>query len=131
KVERVQERLARKLLLENVSVYLNFVASRIPEPEFLNALVDRTGCGILLDVNNVYVTAQNLGLDAESYIDTIHQEAVGQIHLAGHTSYDRYIIDTHVGPVPDPVWELYRRAVRRFGPVPTLVEWDEDVPDFE
>lgn len=128
RIHTVQDRLGRPILLENISAYLAFRHSPIPEWQFLNELHARTGCGILLDVNNVYVNSRNLGVDAEAYIASISVSAVGQIHLAGHSVQPDFILDSHVGPVPDPVWELYRLALRRFGRVSTLVEWDEAVP---
>jgi uncharacterized protein (UPF0276 family) len=131
RVERVQARLGRRLLLENVTAYLRFRQSVIPEPQFLNELTRRTGAGVLLDVNNVYVNSRNLGFDARAYLDELRPGSVGQIHLAGHSVQTDFILDSHVGPVPDPVWELYRHALGRFGRVPTLVEWDEAVPELE
>ena len=131
RVEQVQERLGRRLLLENVSSYLTFEHSAMPEWEFLSALADRADCGILLDVNNVYVSAQNHGFDAVEYLSALPAHRIGQIHLAGHTDRGTHLLDTHDGPVIDPVWDLYRTAVERFGPVPTLVEWDDQIPAFD
>lgn len=131
RVEHVQERLGRRLLLENVSSYLTFEHSAMPEWEFLSALADRADCGILLDVNNVYVSAQNHGFDAVDYLSALPAHRIGQIHLAGHTDRGTHLLDTHDGPVIDPVWNLYRIAVERFGPVPTLVEWDDQIPAFD
>jgi uncharacterized protein (UPF0276 family) len=127
----VQERLGRRIVLENVSSYVGFGASTIPEWEFLNEVASRTGCGVLLDLNNVQVTSRNLGLDPLRYLDGLAPQTVVQIHLAGHTDRGSYLFDTHVGPVPEAIWSLYRRALRRFGPVATLVEWDSDVPALE
>jgi uncharacterized protein len=131
RLEYVQERLGRQLLLENISAYLRFADSVIPEWDFLNELTRRTGALLLLDVNNVYVTAKNLGFEPLHYLEQISPGTVAQIHLAGHTPQPGFILDSHVGPVPEVVWDLFRVAVRRFGPVPTLVEWDESVPDLE
>jgi len=131
RVDRVQSTLGRPILLENVTAYLRFQRSVIPEPQFLNELTRRTGAGVLLDVNNVYVNATNLGFDARAYIDELAPRSVGQIHLAGHSRQPDFILDSHVGPVPEPVWELYRHALARVGRVPTLVEWDEAVPELE
>lgn len=130
RVTAVQERLGRQILVENVSSYLTFTHSAMPEWEFLAALATRTDCGILLDVNNVYVSACNHGFDPAVYLAGIPPERVGQIHLAGHTDKGTHLLDTHIGPVPDPVWALYRAALRRCGRVSTLVEWDEEVPTF-
>lgn len=131
KVSELEDRLGRSVLLENVSSYMTFPESRMPEWEFLNEVARRSGCGILLDVNNVFVNAKNHGFSAEAYVDGVLADRVGQIHVAGHTDMGEYLLDTHVGPVPDPVWALYGRFVRRAGAKPTLVEWDEDVPDLD
>jgi uncharacterized protein (UPF0276 family) len=131
-VDRVQGILRRRLLLENITSYLQWRTSEMSEGEFLAQLVHRTGCGVLLDVNNLVVNATNLGLDPIATLEALPPGSVGQIHLAGHTRYpDGSAIDTHVGPVPDAVWAVYRAALLRFGPVPTSVEWDEDVPPLE
>ena len=130
-IDRVQERMARPILIENVSSYVEFSASEMSEQEFLVELTRRTGCGILLDVNNVYVSASNHGFDPLAYLDAIPAERIGQVHLAGHTQVGETIIDTHVGPVPDPVWSLYRHLVGRIGPVATLIEWDEATPEYQ
>ena len=130
RVEAVQDRLGRQILVENVSSYLTYAHSTIPEWEFLAALAARADCGILLDVNNVYVSACNHGFDAATYITAIPPARVGQLHLAGHTDKGTHLLDTHVGPVPDPVWDLYRLALRHCGSVSTLVEWDEEVPEL-
>ena len=129
-IDRVQERLARPILVENVSTYLEFVSSEMSEWEFLLELTGRTGCGVLCDVNNIYVSAHNHGYDPAVYLDALPGEVIGQVHLAGHTRVGACIIDTHVGPVPDPVWRLYRRLVARVGRLPTLIEWDEATPDY-
>jgi uncharacterized protein (UPF0276 family) len=131
RVVAVQERLGRQLLLENVSSYLTYTHSAIPEWEFLGAVAERADCGILLDVNNVYVSAANHGFAAELYLAGLPADRVGQIHLAGHTDMGTYLFDTHDGPVIEPVWDLYRASVRRFGRVSTLVEWDDHVPELE
>ena len=134
-VEQVQERLGRRLLVENPSSYLRFRHSSMPEAEFLGELVRRTGCGLLCDVNNVYVSAWNVGFDAEGYLATLPAEAVGEIHLAGHAVNDAdgvsLLIDDHGSPVSPAVWSLYRQALDRFGPVPTLIEWDTDIPALD
>ena len=133
-VDRAQSTLGRRILVENPSSYLRFRSSTIPEAEFLAELARRTGCGILCDVNNVYVTAQNFGLDAEQYLAALPAAAIGEIHLAGHSVNDadgrRILIDDHGSRVTGPVWALYRRALGRFGPVPTLIEWDTNIPSL-
>lgn len=133
-VRRVQDRLGRRLLIENPSSYLRFRESPIPEVDFLNALAGRTGCGLLCDVNNVYVTCGNLGGDAREYLDAIDATAVGEIHLAGHAVNDAdghtILIDDHGSRVAPVVWQLYARALAGLGPVATLVEWDTDLPDL-
>jgi uncharacterized protein (UPF0276 family) len=128
RVSRVQERLGRRLLLENPSAYVGFKDSSMAEWEFLAELTRRTGCGILLDVNNVHVSAHNLGFDPLRYLDGIPPAAVGYLHLAGHSDRGTYLLDSHDHAVPAPVWALYREAVRRLGRVPTLVEWDDAIP---
>jgi uncharacterized protein (UPF0276 family) len=131
RIAAVQERLGRQILIENVSSYLTYRHSTLSEWEFLAAVVERADCGLLLDVNNVHVTATNHGFSAEAYLDGLPVDRVGQIHLAGHTDLGAYLFDTHDGPVVEPVWDLYRRVLRRFGRVSTLVEWDDDIPDLE
>jgi uncharacterized protein (UPF0276 family) len=131
RVERVQERLGRQILLENVSSYVAFRDSTMTEWEFLSEVARRADCGILLDVNNVFVSSRNHGFDPHDYLAGVPADRVGQFHLAGHSDKGRYLLDTHDHPVPDAVWDLYRAAVRRFGPVSTLVEWDDHVPPLE
>lgn len=131
RVGQVQDVLGRRILLENVSSYLTYTSSALTEWDFLAELSRRSGCGILLDVNNIYVSARNHGFDPEAYLAGIPLEPVKQIHLAGHTDYGDYVIDTHEGEVCDAVWALYAQAVRRFGEVPTLIEWDSEVPELE
>jgi uncharacterized protein (UPF0276 family) len=131
RVKRVQGELGVPFALENASSYLEFRESSIPEHEFLAELAERADCGLLLDVNNVYVSAYNHGFDARAYIDAIPADRVVQIHLAGHTDRGAYLLDTHSDHVKGEVWELYRRAIRRCGAVSTLVEWDESIPAWE
>jgi uncharacterized protein len=131
RVRAVQERLGRQILLENVSSYLTYSHSTISEWEFLGAVVERADCGLLLDVNNVYVSATNHGFPAATYLAGLPPDRIGQIHLAGHSDMGAYLFDTHDGPVIEAVWDLYRQAVRRFGRISTLVEWDDRVPDLE
>jgi uncharacterized protein len=134
-IDEAQETVGRQLLLENPSTYVVFDASAMGEIEFLRAVVKRTGCGLLLDVNNVYVSAVNHGTEPMVYLDGFPMEHVGEIHLGGHFE-DRddldapLLIDAHGTPVADVVWNLYARTLARIGPVPTLIEWDNDVPAF-
>lgn len=130
RVREVQDFLERPLVLENPSTYLEFKDSTVPEWEFLSELVRETGCGLLLDVNNVYVSGHNHGFDPEHYLKQIPHESVVQIHLAGPTECGPYLVDTHDQPVPARVWELYRLAQGLTGGVSTLLEWDANIPDF-
>jgi uncharacterized protein (UPF0276 family) len=135
-VEQTQSALQRRILIENPSTYLQFSHSTIPEWEFMAALAQRSGCGILCDVNNIYVSARNHGWDAQTYLDALPSGAVGEIHLAGHavrTLDDGRVlcIDDHGARVAAEVWALYGQALRRFGAKPTLIEWDTDIPAFE
>lgn len=131
RVMQTQETLGRPILVENVSSYLQFRASTIPEWEFVAAVAQRTGCGILLDVNNIYVSAINHGFDARQYLRAMPPAAVGEIHLAGHARWDGLLIDTHGAPVCDAVWSLYAEALALVGPKPTLIEWDTDIPALD
>ncbi|WP_323845392.1 DUF692 domain-containing protein [Microbulbifer magnicolonia] len=130
RVRRVQDFLGRQLLLENVSSYLTFAEQSLTEWEFLAEVCARADCLMLLDINNVYVSARNHGFDPREYIDFLDPARVQQFHLAGHSDYGDYVIDTHDHDVPDPVWELYRHALRRFGPVSTLIERDDHIPEL-
>jgi len=131
RVQEVQERLGRQLLLENPSSYVAYRDSTMSEWEFLAELTRRSGCGILLDVNNVYVSARNLGFDPVAYLRGIPVDRVGYFHLAGHTDKGKYLLDSHDHAVPAAVWDLYREALHRFGRVPSLVEWDDAIPPLE
>jgi uncharacterized protein (UPF0276 family) len=131
RVREVQDILGRPLVLENPSSYVEFTGSSMPEWEFLARLSDLSDCGLLLDVNNVYVSAFNHSFDAHRYIDAIPADRVVQYHLAGHTNKGTHILDTHSDHAVDGVWALYARAVARTGRVSTLYEWDEDIPSFE
>ncbi len=131
RVQQVQDVLGRQILLENVSSYVAFRESTMPEWDFLAQVAERADCGILLDVNNVFVSARNHGFDAREYLAGIPPERVGQFHLAGHSDRGAYLFDTHDAPVAEAVWELHAAAVRRFGRVPTLIEWDDHVPELE
>jgi uncharacterized protein len=130
RVGLVQEALGRRILVENISSYWTFAESAIPEPQFLAALAERTGCLLLLDVNNVYVNACNHGLDAAGWIASIPRALVAEMHLAGFERVGEQLVDTHGAPVAAEVWRLYELALDRFGPVPTLIEWDTDIPEF-
>ena len=130
RIRIVQDYLERPFLIENVSSYLNYTNSDVEEWEFLSEVVERANCGILLDINNIYVSARNHGFKSEDYIDAIDPKRVWQFHLAGHTDYGDYVIDTHDHDVPDPVWELYRYALNRFGPISTMIERDDHIPPF-
>lgn len=133
-IEMTQDTLQRPILIENLSSYAGFTRSTMDEPEFLSALAKRTGCGLLLDINNVYVSAHNIGFDAEAYIAALPGEAIREIHLAGHavnaTPDGPVLIDNHGSCVAPQVWSLYASAIRRFGKRPTLIEWDSDLPTF-
>ncbi len=130
RVIQVQDFLERPLVLENPSTYLAFTQSTIPEPDFLRELVARTGCGLLLDVNNVYVTCFNTDADPRAYLQSFPTESVVQMHLAGHQHCGTHIIDTHDRPVLPDVWELFRLAWQLTGGVSTLLEWDGNIPAF-
>ena len=131
RVRHVQERLGRRILVENVSSYVTYGHSTLPEWTFLGSVAESADCGILLDVNNVYVSAVNHGFSPGEYLAGLPLDRVGQIHLAGHSDAGTHLLDTHDHPVPPPVWSLYAEAVRRFGPVTTLVEWDDRIPSWE
>jgi uncharacterized protein (UPF0276 family) len=131
RVIAVQERLERPLILENPSSYVRFAESTIDEPVFLRALADATGCGLLLDVNNVYVSCFNAGTDPHAYLDAFPCERVVQMHLAGHQDLGTHVVDTHDRPVRAEVWELFRIAWARTGGASTLLEWDAAIPSFD
>ena len=131
RVRRVQGELEVPFALENASSYMEYRESTMAEHEFLGELAESSDCGILLDVNNVFVSAFNHGFDANRYIDSIPADRVVQLHVAGHTDKGTHLLDTHSDHVREEVWELYRRAVRRCGAVSTLVEWDEDIPEWD
>ncbi|MEO8717674.1 MAG: DUF692 domain-containing protein, partial [Burkholderiales bacterium] len=128
RVARLQDRLGRRILVENVSCYLEPGAREMSEGEFLAALARRSGCGLLLDVNNLYVNQVNLGRDALVQMRALDPESVCEIHLAGYFEGEHRLIDTHGARVADAVWQLYDAALQHFGPVATLIEWDTDVP---
>ncbi|XXF81542.1 DUF692 domain-containing protein [Myxococcaceae bacterium GXIMD 01537] len=132
RVREAQRRVEAPFLLENISFYANMPGGTLDDASFLCAAVEQSGCGLLLDVNNVYVNSLNHGFDARAYIDRMPLERVRELHLAGHTPVDGMIIDTHIGPIPDAVWELYRYTLRRAGRlIPTLIEWDQELPPVD
>jgi uncharacterized protein len=130
RIRTVQDLLERPLVLENPSSYVTFAASTMPEWEFISRMAAETGCGLLLDVNNVYVSSVNHEFDAVEYLQQLPHERIVQFHLAGHTNCGTHLIDTHDGHVIDPVWELYRLAHQLTGGASTLLEWDARIPDF-
>jgi len=127
-LDRVQDALGRPLLMENPSTYVAFDGTRMSEPEFLAAMCSRTGCQLLLDVNNIYVSATNHGLSTDTWLDELPWQHVRQVHLAGHSQGEHMLIDTHDAPVPRGVWELYAKACARMGPVATMIERDDHIP---
>jgi len=128
RVQQVQDELGRQLLVENLSSYLQFAHAEMTEGDFLAELSRRTGCGILFDVENLYVNARNLGVDAAAFVDAIPADAVQEYHLAGYSLRNGCLVDTHDRPVYPEVWNLYERILRQLGPRPTLIEWDSDIP---
>lgn len=131
RIRQVQDFLEIPVAVENVSSYAEFHQSQMTEWEFLNEVVEAADCGILLDVNNIYVSSQNHGFNPSDYIDSIPAERVAQIHIAGHSKFEKYTLDTHDHPVLDPVWALYARAIKRVGETATLLEWDDNIPSFD
>lgn len=131
-VDRLQDAMGRQVLVENPSCYVSLASSTIPEPAFLAELVRRSGCGLLLDANNIHVTAHNLGLDPQAWLDGLPADAIGEYHLAGHAvneaDGETILIDDHGSAVADPVWALFGKCVERFGARPALIEWDTDIP---
>ena len=130
RIRYIQDFLEIPICVENVSSYAEYRDSEMSEWEFLAEVVERADCGILLDVNNIYVSSENHRFNPYDYVRGIQSERVGQIHIAGHTVYDNYILDTHDHPVADPVWELYREVIKICGPTNTLLEWDANIPSF-
>jgi uncharacterized protein (UPF0276 family) len=131
-IDIVQNALRRRILIENPSLYLQLAGHELPETEFLTELARRTGCALLVDVNNVYVSSRNLGFDADDYLAALPSVAIGEVHLAGHTRDGRteLLIDTHDAPIAEDVWHLYERLIERIGPRPTLIERDDNLPAF-
>jgi hypothetical protein len=131
RIRQVQDYLEIPVVVENVSSYAEYHESEMTEWEFLNEVVETADCGILLDVNNIYVSSQNHDFDPLTYVNSVPSWRVAQIHIAGHSKYRKYILDTHDHPVIDPVWALYARAIERCGPTATLLEWDDNIPSFD
>jgi uncharacterized protein (UPF0276 family) len=130
RIRQARETLEVPICVENVSSYAEYHASEMTEWEFLNEVVERADCGILLDVNNIYVSSRNHGFDPFEYLNAVSADRVGQIHIAGHSKFEKYILDTHDHPVLPAVWRLYAHAIRRCGPTNTLLEWDAHIPSF-
>jgi uncharacterized protein (UPF0276 family) len=131
RIREVQDFLEIPIAVENVSSYAEFHESEMTEWDFLNEVVHTADCGILLDVNNIYVSSQNHGFDPMEYVNAVDPERVAQIHIAGHSKFEKYTLDTHDHPVLDPVWTMYARAIERTGPTATLLEWDDNIPSFD
>jgi uncharacterized protein (UPF0276 family) len=131
RVRQVQDFLERPFALENVSSYLTFRASAMPEWEFLSEVAEKADCGVLLDCNNIYVSSRNHGFSGDAYVDAVDPSRVVQMHLAGHTDKGAYLLDTHSDHVSGATWDLYKRALRRLGPTSVLIEWDDDIPSWD
>ena len=131
RIRQVQDFVEIPVAVENVSSYCEFHESQMTEWEFLNEVVHAADCGVLLDVNNIYVSSQNHGFDPMEYVNNVAADRVAQIHIAGHSKFEKYTLDTHDHPVLDPVWKMYARAIERFGPTATLLEWDDNIPSFD
>ena len=131
KVREARDFLEVPIAVENVSSYAEFHMSEMTEWEFLNEVVEQADCGILLDVNNIYVSSRNHDFDSKEYLNSIPAERVAQIHIAGHSKFRKYILDTHDHAVIEPVWKLYEHAIRRIGPTATVLEWDDRIPSFD
>ena len=130
KISQAQDYLQQQILIENPSSYMLFDESVISEWDFINQIIDRSGCKLLLDVNNIYVSAFNTGFNSRSYIENINKENIAEIHLAGFEDRGSHLYDTHGAMIHDDVWSLYKELINLTGPVPTLIEWDTDIPDF-
>jgi uncharacterized protein (UPF0276 family) len=131
KIREARDFLEVPICVENVSSYAEYHVSQMTEWEFLNEVVEDADCGILLDVNNIYVSSRNHNFNPLDYLNSVSADRVAQIHIAGHSKYEKYILDTHDHPVIDPVWELYAKTIERVGPTATLLEWDDEIPSFE
>jgi hypothetical protein len=130
-IRQVRDFLEIPVAVENVSSYAEYHVSEMTEWEFLNEVVEQADCGVLLDVNNIYVSSQNHSFNPFDYVNSVDPERVAQIHIAGHSKFEKYILDTHDHPVLDPVWDIYARAIERAGPTATLLEWDDHIPSFD
>jgi len=134
-INQMQDFIGRQILVENPSSYLEFLNQEMPEYEFINTVIEKSGCGLLLDINNIYVSSHNQNFDAEQYLKNINHSAIGEIHLAGYSVRNigdqQILIDTHGDKVHHQVWDLYKKAIELFGKRPTLIEWDTDIPEFE
>lgn len=130
RIQQVQDSLGRRLLLENVSSYLGYKESVMQEWEFLLRIVERADCDILLDINNIYVSASNHDFDAKDYLEAMPANRIKELHLAGYEDQGTHLLDTHGEAIHEPVWQLYEQAIEKFGPIPTLVEWDNNIPEF-
>jgi uncharacterized protein (UPF0276 family) len=130
-IREAQDYLEVPICVENVSSYAEFHASEMTEWEFLSEVVERADCGILLDVNNIYVSSQNHSFNPYDYLNGVPHDRVGQMHIAGHSKFEKYILDTHDHPVLDPVWKMYEHAIKLCGPTNTLLEWDAHIPSFD
>jgi uncharacterized protein (UPF0276 family) len=135
RIEQIQSYLGRQILIENISSYVRFTTSSLSEVEFMTEVAKQSGCGLLLDINNLYVSANNLQFNSAEYIQAIAPHLVHEIHLAGHTSTvvnnQPVLIDTHDQTVAEPVWDLYRDAINHFGCKPTMIEWDQELPELQ
>ena len=131
RIREVRDYLEIPVLVENVSSYAEFHASEMSEWEFLSEVVEKADAGILLDVNNIYVSSQNHSFNPYDYLNNIPHDRVGQIHIAGHSKFEKYILDTHDHPVLDPVWKMYAHATKQTGATATLLEWDDRIPSFD
>ena len=130
RIKDVQDYLGHRIMIENVSSYLSFNHSVLTEWEFLQAIAEEADCHILLDINNIYVSANNHGFNPEDYLSGLTANRIAQFHLAGHENHQTYLLDTHSATVCPPVWQLFDKALEKFGPVPTIIEWDNQIPDF-
>lgn len=130
RIQQIQDSLGRRLLLENVSSYLGYKESVMQEWEFLLRIVERADCDILLDINNIYVSASNHDFDAQDYLEAMPANRIKELHMAGYEDQGTHLLDTHGEAIHEPVWQLYQQAIEKFGPIPTLVEWDNNIPEF-